>query len=94
MTHLGTVNTHINREPICVSESLPFPFLSPDHNHIMAYCNPCSRWFPHERARQQHYVDSRMHHYCEEHNTVGHLRYRRTSVLTHMVCSISILKLT
>jgi hypothetical protein len=34
----------------------------------MAYCDRCQRWFPHDRAYEQHTSDSDSHWLCEDCN--------------------------
>jgi hypothetical protein len=42
------------------------PFISSRHCHLMAYCERCSRWFPHDRALGQHKEDSSFHWPCDD----------------------------
>ncbi|KAH9969338.1 hypothetical protein BJV74DRAFT_737164, partial [Russula compacta] len=39
-----------------------------DHDHLMAYCHPCERWFPHTRALEQH-LEAK-HWYCRAHDGI------------------------
>ncbi|SRR6266702_3700285 len=53
-------------------------FLSPSDSHAsshhpspltpttMAYCDRCERWFPHDRALEQHKEDSNSHWACDD----------------------------
>jgi hypothetical protein len=36
------------------------------HTHTMAYCDRCERWFPHDRAYEQHVENSSSHWMCDD----------------------------
>ena len=40
------------------------PLFVSNHDHLVAYCDRCERWFPHDQALRQHKENSSSHWFC------------------------------
>ncbi|KAH9168393.1 hypothetical protein EDB89DRAFT_1992280 [Lactarius sanguifluus] len=49
-------------------QMLPQPQEAPPTPTLTAYCDQCERWFPHDRALEQHKEDSNSHWICDDCN--------------------------